>query len=62
MITRDKTVLKSTCELEFAHCFLINFTFAKCKVTFFIKNFLISTIDYGNKRLINLGLLIKNDS
>ena len=26
----------TACPLEFAHCFLVKFTYAKCKVTFFI--------------------------
>ena len=34
---------KTACELRFAHCFLINFTYAKCKVTF------LSSIHYPGK-------------
>ena len=37
---------KKACELEFSHDFLINLTHKKCKVTFFIKHFLISLILY----------------
>ena len=47
--------------MGFAHCFLISFTYAKCKVTFFIKHFLISLILYEGSTLINFGFLIKGD-
>ena len=40
---------------------LHNFTYAKCKVTFFIKHFLISRILYEGSTLINFGFLIKED-
>ena len=36
-------VYKKACELEFTHCFLINFTYAKFKVDFFILLFDICT-------------------
>ena len=41
--------------------FIFNFTYATCKVTFFIKNFLILPILYEGSTLINLGFLIKKD-
>ena len=53
--------LKKGCELEFSRCFLINFTHPKCKVTFFMKHFLISPILYEGSTLINFGFLIKED-
>ena len=34
--------IQRVCELEFTHCFFINYTYAECKVTLFIKHFLIS--------------------
>ena len=43
------------------HCFLINFSYAKCKVTFFIKDLLISPILYEEITLINFAFLIKED-
>ena len=52
---------KRACEVEFAYCFFINFTYAKCKVTFFIKHCLISTILCEGSTLINSGCLIKDD-
>ena len=42
-IVREKSKLKKkvkSMRIEFAHCFLINFIYAKCKVIFFIKHFL----------------------
>ena len=48
-------------KLEFAHCFLINFTYAKCEVTFFIEHFVISPILYEGSTLINFGFQIKED-
>ena len=53
--------IKRACELEFAHCFVINFTCAKCKVTYFIKHFLISQIFYEGNTLINLGFHIREN-
>ena len=47
--------------LEFAHCSLINLTYAKYKVTFFIMHFFISPILYEGRTLINFGFLIKED-
>ena len=46
---------KGACELKFPHCFLIYFTFVKCKITFFIKAFLISPILYKKNTLIDFG-------
>ena len=56
-----KLKIKKACELEFAHCSLINFTYPKCKVILFIKHFLISPVSYEEITLINLGFLIKGD-
>ena len=41
-----KVLKKRAYELEFAHCFLINFTYAKYKVALCIKNLLIPPILY----------------
>ena len=37
-------IVKKICILEVAHAFLINFSYAKCKVKFFILYFLISQL------------------
>ena len=50
---------EKTREQELAHRFLINFTYATCKVTFFIKHFFISPILYEESKSINLGFLVK---
>ena len=60
-VKKWKTLKNISCELEFVHCFLINFSIAKCKVTFFMKHFSISPIFYEESTLINLGFLIKED-
>ena len=52
---------KTACELEFAHCYLINFTYATCKVTFFIKHFLTIPILVEGSTLINIGFFTKED-
>ena len=49
------------CELEFARCFLVNFAYARCKISFFTKHFLIVPILYERSTLINFGFLIKED-
>ena len=49
---------KTACELKFAHCYLINFTYATCKVTLFIRHFLTSPILFER---INLGFFTKED-
>ena len=56
-----ETKNQRACKLELAQCFLINFTYAKCKVTFFIKLFLISLILYEGSTLLNFDFLIKKD-
>ena len=55
-------------ELEFAHCFLINFTYAKLNFLynfFYLTNkpkyFLISPILFEGSTLINLCFLIEKD-
>ena len=45
--------------MKFLRCFLINFTYTRCKVTFFMKHFLISPILYEGSTLINFRFLIK---
>ena len=57
---------KTACELEFAHCYPIDFTYATCKVTFFtslqvMKHFLTSPILFEGSTLINLGSFTKED-
>ena len=52
---------KSAFELEFAPCFLINLTYANCKMTFLMTHFLISPTFYEESTLINLGIYIKGD-
>ena len=52
---------KKECKLEFSQCFLINFTYARSKVTFFIKHFSILRILYEGSTLINFSFLIKED-
>ena len=44
--------------MEFAHCFF-NFTYATCKVIFFMKLFLILPTLYKEKKFINFVFLIK---
>ena len=39
----------------------MNFTYARCEVTFLIKHFLISSILYEGSTLINFDFLIKED-
>ena len=52
---------EKACQFEFLHGFLINYTCAKYKVTFFIKHFLILPIFHEGSTSINLDYLIKED-
>ena len=55
------TFIKRACELEFTHCFLNNFSYAKCKVTCFYQAFLNFINLYEGSTLINFGFLIKEE-
>ena len=59
--TKENTNRKKGCELEFSRCFHMNFTYARFKVTFFSKHFLISPILCERSTSINFGFFTKED-
>ena len=58
---KNKPNLKRACKLKLADCFLVNSSYAKCKVTLFIEHLLISPILFEGSTWNNLGFIIKAD-
>ena len=54
---------KTACELEFTHCYVMNFTYATCSYIFYklqvTKHFLTSPILFEGSTLINIGFFTK---